>query len=47
MTKLVVNTGGCGYNINIRLEKVAAGKYSLTVETGFNVAKGMTFTFER
>lgn len=103
MTKLVVNTGACGYTIDIRVEKAAAGKYSLTVETeckhvkalaedlsvlskmdvftsilqnpvyqaaarrvkhaacpipsailktleveaGFNVAKNMTFTFER
>ena len=41
MTKLVVNTGGCGYTIDIRVEKAAAGQYSLTVETGCEHVKAL------
>ena len=41
MTKLVVNTGGCGYTIGIRVEKAAAGQYSLTVETGCKHVKAL------
>ncbi len=41
MTKVIVNSGACGFSVTIRAEKVAGGKIAISLDTDCEMVKKM------